>query len=146
MTHDLRSGSATTVLAPNHAIPLSISLSLVFPGGLSFLLNSSSWMSRYISKDTTTLSAVDKKRERKVSPPTDWVYHPPSSPFVLCLLYTIPPIHQAYQPLYPIDFNPIHPHPSAPQAEQGQKAKKASEKSTIPCFYMYISSSCTIHI
>lgn len=99
---------------------------LSFPGWLSFLLNSSSWIS-CVSKDTTTLSTADKKRERKVNPPTDWVYHPPSSPFVLCLLYTIPPIHQAYQPLYPIDFNPIHPSPCS-TSRTGQKAKKASEK------------------
>jgi hypothetical protein len=78
MTHDSRFG-ATTVLVPDHVIPLSIFPSLVLLGVISV-----SWMSK-------------TPRKRKVPYRLGVL---PSSPFVII---PIPPIHQ----LYPIDFNPI---------------------------------------
>lgn len=143
-SHDLRYGSATTVLAPNHAIPLSISPSLVFSGGLSFffLLNSSSWMSCYISEDTTIPSTADRERERKVNPPTDWVCLPSFLSFCSVSIIYYTPHTPSLPAVVPHRLQPYPPTSLCSTSKTGQKAnKKHLKKSTIPCFYMYISSS-----
>lgn len=73
---------------------------------------------------TQSLPTADKKRERKVNPPTDWVYHPPSSPFVLCLLYTIPPHTPSLPAVVPHRLHPYPPTSLCSTGRTGQKAKK----------------------
>ncbi|KAJ9483913.1 hypothetical protein VN97_g9475 [Penicillium thymicola] len=91
-SHDLRSGSATTVLAPNHAVPFVyipesclsqggyLFFSILRPGCLAF------------PKAPQSLEQPTRKRERKVNPQTDWVYQPPLGFFCsVSIIYTIPP-------------------------------------------------------
>lgn len=77
---------------------------------------------------TQSLPTADKKRERKVNPPTDWVYHPPSSPFVLCLLYTIPPHTPSLPAVVPHRLHPYPPTSLCSTGRTGQKAKKHLKK------------------
>lgn len=109
---------------------------LSFPGSYLFFSILSSWMSCYISEDITTLSTADKKRERKVNPPTDWVYHPPSSPFVLCLLYTIPPQTPSLPAVVPHRLQP-YPPTLCPTSSTGTK-KSIWKKYHTMFLYVYI--------
>lgn len=139
MTHDLRSGSATTVLAPNHAIPLSISLSLVFPRGVIFSSQLFVLDVLRFQRHRNPLNNRQEKENEKLTPKLTGSITLLWTSFVLSLLYTIPPIHQAYQPLYPIDFNPIPSTSLCSTSRTGQEAKKASEKKYHTMFlYVYI--------